>query len=72
MLCAQILGHDCSLAFLQKEKRSKGRQSLILHPLLEKNINKNISTSCPNPKSICKNFAKIMKKNCEKNCVKIV
>ena len=46
------------LNFLQKKKRSKDCQSLILQTLLENKINQKMGTSCPNPKSICKNCEK--------------
>ena len=72
--------------FLRKKKRSKGRQSLILQPLLENNTNKKWvpHVQIPNQfakivwkkncaeKIVKKNCAKkiVQKKLCEKNCVK--
>ena len=63
-----ILQKFCT--FFAKKKRIKGCLSLIVQLLLENNINQKMGTSCPNPKSICKNFAKIVKKNCKKKFVK--
>ena len=65
--CAEFIFQN-----VQKKKRSRGCQSLILLPLLENNINQKMGTSCLNPKSICKNFCKYCAKICEKNCVEIL
>ena len=67
-----ILSENFFKHFFKKRKGTIYHQSLILQPLLENNINKKMGTSCPNPKSICKSFAKIVQKNCEKNCVKFL